>query len=255
MLASLVVALSLTVPPPAFVGSAASEPVAGEPTDGAATSAPPARDPAVHAAELFRDGRYAEAAAAFEEAHRQTNDPAFLFGRAQALRRGGNCFAAIEVFEQFIASSPPEPDVQEARRVIAACREILGEGRPEPEPAIEPLPPDPTLEPAPEPTDRPQRPWHRDVAGGVLLGTGLALGVSGGAVYGAAFGRAGDRSESESQYESRDRSVRNLTITGASLLAVGGVVLVGAVVRYVIVARRSGRRGVARVNAPLQWQF
>lgn len=114
----------------------------------------PDRDPAIVAAELFADGRYAEAAAAFEAAYRETGDPAFLFGHAQALRFGGNCGGAIELFEAFIETGPPEPDVAEARRVIAACREILDQG-PTPDPVVttpqpEPEPEPPRWQPRPE---------------------------------------------------------------------------------------------------------
>ena len=196
-------------------------------------------DSVARAAQLYRDGRYADAAAAFEEAYARTGNPSLLFGRAQALRRGGNCLAAIEVFEDYIATSPAEPDREEARRLIAECREILGPGITPPA-TLEPPPPTPPLDPSP-PAARPRPAWHRDMAGGVLLGAGLAIAVAGAATLGAGFTRADDRDFPESQYEARERSVRNLTIAGATLMAAGGALLVSAVIRYAIVARR-GRR-------------
>jgi hypothetical protein len=207
-------------------------------------AAPSETDPAVQAGELFRNGEFEKAAAAFAEAYARTGDPALLFGRAQALRRAGSCGAAIEVFEQFIATSPPAADVQAARDVIEACRSILGEEPTEPEP--------PLAQPQATPEPPPPRPrWHRDVAGGVLLGSGLAVAATGAALYGTAFGRAGEPPagpmQSEQAYEARQRSIRTLAATGGGLLIGGTALLVGSVVRYAIVARRErARRGVAK---------
>jgi tetratricopeptide (TPR) repeat protein len=215
-------------------------------------AAPSETDPAVRAGELFRDGEFEKAAAAFAEAYARTGDPALLFGRAQALRRAGNCGAAIEVFEQFIATSPPAADVQAARDVIEACRSILGEEPTEPEPHL--AAPQATPEPDPPPPPRPR--WHRDVAGGVLLGSGLAVAATGAALYGTAFGRAGEPPagpmQSEQAYEARQRSIRTLAATGGGLLIGGTALLVGSVVRYAIVARRErARREVARQRAAI----
>jgi hypothetical protein len=221
--------------------------------DASAQVGAPEPDPAVRAGELFRDGEFAQAAAAFQTAYERTGDPAFLFGRAQALRRAGNCGAAIEVFEAFIAASPPEADVQAAQDVIAACRSILGED------ASEPAPDEPQVEPAPqvEPEPRPPARWHRDLAGGVLLGSGLAVAAAGGALYGTAFARASDRMETEQAYEARQRQVRTLGAAGVGLMITGGALLVGSIVRYVIVARRdrAGGDDQARWAAPLTWRF
>ena len=206
-------------------------------------------DPATRAGELFRNGEFEQAAAAFAEAYARTGDPALLFGRAQALRRAGNCGAAIEVFEEFIATSPPAADVQAARDVIEACRSILGEEETEPQ-ADEPEP-----EPAPEPAPPPRPRWPRDPAGAALLGSGLAVVVAGAAVYGTAFARASDRMESELAYETRQQSVRTLAVTGGALLLGGTALLVGSIVRYAIVARRERTRGdVARRRAVVAWR-
>lgn len=199
-------------------------------------------DPAVRAGQLFRDGQFERAAEAFAEAYARTGDPAFLFGRAQALRRAGSCAAAIEVFEAFIAASPPEADVQAANDVIAACQAILAQHGPAPD-APETDDPAPAEPPPDEPAPPPPR-WSRDVAGGVLFGAGLAVTLAGGAVYGTAFARASARAqESERAYEARRGRVRTLAATGAGLMAAGSALLVGSVVRYVIVARRQRARG------------
>jgi tetratricopeptide (TPR) repeat protein len=224
---AIVLAALAVAAPPASRSSAAPASAAQDP------------DPAVRAGELFRLGEFEQAAIAFEEAYARSGDPALLFGRAQSLRRAGNCGGAIEVFEQFIATSPPAADVQAANDVIAACRSILGRDAADSEADA----------PAPEPTDAPSEPapaprrWPRDVAGGVLLGSGLTVTIAGAAIYGTAFARAAaERRETEQAYEARQRSTRTLAAAGASLMIGGTALLIGSVVRYVIVARRGDAR-------------
>ncbi|MEM9462063.1 MAG: hypothetical protein AAGF11_48345 [Myxococcota bacterium] len=225
---------------------AALSPAGADPPASAPASAPQ-HDPAARAGALFRDGRFAEAAAAFQDAYQSTGDPAFLFGRAQALRRAGNCGAAIEVFEAFIAASPPAPDVEAAQEVIEACRSILGESASEPSPTSPPetTPADPAVAP-----ERPR--WPRDVIGGVLLGTGAAVTIVGAALYGTAAARRSDRPETEQGYEDRQRQVLTLGSIGIGAMITGGALLVGSVVRYVLVARSEGalRGPQARRSTP-----
>jgi tetratricopeptide (TPR) repeat protein len=213
-----------------FAPASAPEPVA--PPDVPA----PARDPAERAAELFGAGEFLEAAAAFGEAFANTGDPAFVFGRAQALRRAGNCAAAIDELERFIALSPPQNDIDEAETVIASCKRVLGieASADEPQPVVQPQPA------MPPPT--PQRPWHRDPAGAAFLGSGLALIAIGGGLLGGSFARARDRRESEAEWESRGRNVRVMSTAGIVLLSTGGALVLASVIRWAIVARRARAR-------------
>lgn len=249
---SRVLALALALRS-AFVAEPAPQPeVPVQTPDGLQPSPAPERDPAVVAAELFADGRYAEAAAAFDAAYQATHDPAFLFGHAQALRFGGNCGGAIELFEAFIATGPPEPDIEEAERVIAACRDILDQG-PTPDPIAPAIVPRPVEVPPP---DRPPpATWPRDITGGVLVGTGLVLAATGAGLLGGSHALARDRIETEAQYERRQRSVRGLSAGGIAAMAVGGALLVGGVVRWVLVARRDGKQAARRSVSSLGFRF
>ncbi|MBL4687984.1 MAG: hypothetical protein JKY37_25560 [Nannocystaceae bacterium] len=207
-------------------------------------------DPAARAGVLFELGRFAEAASAFADAYVATEDPVFLFGRAQALRRAGNCAAAIGVLQAFIDTSPPKPDVVEAQRVIDACRAVLGEPDPEPQSEPEPVA---SLVDTSVPPDRERPPWLRDVPGGVLLGVGAFVTVAGVGTYAGAFAMARDRSEPESDFEDRSQRVRSTAAAGIVLMTVGGALIVGGIIRYAIVARRGGTGTVA--HAPLRWRF
>lgn len=195
-------------------------------------------DHAAVAAQAFRNGDFVLAAEAFQRAYEVSGDPALLFGRAQALRRAGSCAAAIDVFEEFIATSPPAPDADAARKVIDECRAILDVHEPvaPPQPiADEPLPP---LQPPP-------KPWHRDVTGGVLLGTGLAVATIGAALYGTSFAQADDRGGTEQQYDDRRDRVRALSASGAALMIGGGALVIGSIIRYAVVAKRGRSSRVA----------
>lgn len=208
----------------------------------------PVEDHAAIAAAKFRDGDFVGAAAAFQAGYEATGDPALLFGRAQALRRAGSCAAAIDVFEEFIATSPPESDARAAQDVIEACRAILDAHDPTPAP----LPAIVTDNVAPPPPPAPR--WHRDVTGGVLLGTGLAVAVVGAVLYGTSFAQADDRSGSEADYDDRRRRVRTLAATGGALLITGGALVIGSIVRYAVVAKR-GRPSRVAWRGPLSWRF
>ena len=204
-------------------------------------------DPAARAARHFDAGEFVEAADAFEEAFATTGDPAFVFGRAQALRRAGNCAAAIDELERFIALAPPAPDVEEANRVIDSCKRVLGIDDETPPPVVEPAPA-PIVDVAPPPVQ--PKPWHRDAAGAALLGSGLAIAAIGGGLLGGSYVRARDRGvESETDWESRGDSVRTLSISGIVLLALGGALTIAGAARWGAVARRDRNAAHPRTAA------
>jgi len=228
----LALALALA---PAPVPTPTDEPAAVAPED----------DPAARAARHFSAGEFLEAADAFEEAFERTGDPAFVFGRAQALRRAGNCAAAIDVFERFIALGPPPSDVEEAQKVIDACRRVLGIDDP-----VAP-PPTPIADTSPaEPAPPPKRRWYADPAGDALFVSGLVVAALGGGLLGGSYVRARDRaSESESDWDDRENSARAMSISGVVLLATGGALLLGSVIRFAVVARRERVSARASVDA------
>jgi hypothetical protein len=192
------------------------------------------------AVQLIREGDYAGAAAAFERAYERTGDAALLFGQGEALRRAGDCRAAIAVLERFIATLPPRADVDAATDAIDACRKILDEA----EAAVdEPEPPKPKAKPEPAPP----RPWRADRAGGVLVAVGAAIAITGAGLFGASYARLDDRPSSEAGIEKHRRIVRALWGSGLGLLVAGGALIVGGAIRWGVVARKRARKGVAFV--------
>lgn len=205
-----------------------------------APEAAPEADPA----ELIRARDYAGAAAAFARRYEETGDPALLYGQAQALRRAGDCRAAIEVFERFAATEPPAADVEAATSAIEACREILDEPAvPIDEPQPQPLEPAPT----PTPKEAAPAPWYADRAGGILVGVGAAIAVTGAGLFGGSYARLARAPSSEAGYEDRRRDVRALWGSGLGLLATGGALIVAGAIRWGVVARKRTRSRVAIV--------
>ena len=198
------------------------------------------KNPNVEAGEAaYREGRWDAASVAFAAAYDDTKDPIFLYTRAQAERRAGRCAVAIELYTQFLATHPPQESEQAALRYRDECRALLP---PEPEPA--PVPPPRTTE-TPEPVDAPvrapARPWWRDPAGGVLVGTGAAGIVAGAVLVGLAhrdIDRAASAGDDRSYDERIDRAHR-LEIAGGTVLAVGSALVVGGVVRWLVVRSRN----------------
>src|SRR5688500_1054556 len=121
---------------------------------------------------LIRDGDFVGVAQEYAREYERTGDPALLFGEAQALRRAGDCKSAIEVFERYLASDPPDADEAAANEAMAACREIVDASEP---PPPEPTPPEPTPPEPARPSEPAPRRWYEDPAGGALVGIGGAL--------------------------------------------------------------------------------
>lgn len=210
----------------------------------ALSSAPPSVE---RAEQAWAEQRYEEAAEAYAIAYAETGDIAYLYARAQAEQRSGNCPAAIETYEAFIATQPKQAWIDAARAEMETCRARLPEPEPEPQPQPEPVPePQPQRRSVDEP---PQPPWHRDAAGASLVAAGIAVLGAGTTLAVVAqvnqveAERAGDV---VAYAEHNDRAVV-LSRASIPVLAVGGAILVGGIVRFAVLARQR-RRGAERVS-------
>jgi hypothetical protein len=205
-------------------------------------------DPARRAEAAFTAGDYEAAAKAAAEAHAATGDPKYLYAQAQAERFGGRCDLAVEHYRLFITLVPSSDATLAAQDNIAECEALLA-AAPAPAP-VEPLgPAEP--EPAALPVDAPRpRHWARDPVGGVLVGAGVVALAVGGGLYGKA--KADERSAMSATdvvaYGERIDSAYTLSRAGVSVMIIGGALVVGGVVRWVVLARRSARsRNLARI--------
>lgn len=203
------------------------------------------------AQQAFKDEDYDAAAAAVEAAYIIEPNPMLLYPWAQAERSRGNCAAAVELYQRFLDSDPPEAAATPARENQQRCQEQLdAEGATEEvveEEIVEEDEPEPEPEPAPvaAPVTKDEPPkakaWYEDPLGGALVGVGVVgVGVGAG-LMGAGAGKAGKAADQDSHsgYLDERDGATTLRNGGAIALSIGGALLVGGVIRYVLVAKKS----------------
>lgn len=218
---------------------------------------PEAKAKLQEAGAAFKANDWDAAAAAVEAAYIIEPNPILLYPWAQAERSRGNCAAAVELYQRFLDSGPSEEAAGPARENMQRCQEQL-----EAEAAEQPVEEETDVvdevieeEPEPEPEPAPVTPkdeqpkakaWYADPVGGVLVGVGVVgVGVGAG-LMGAgasAAGKAADMDSHSEYLDARDRAT-GLRNGGAIALSIGGALVVGGVVRYVLVAKK-GKQGKA----------
>jgi tetratricopeptide (TPR) repeat protein len=209
----------------------------------------------------FRAGRYDEASRELERAHALDPKPHLLFGRSVAERHAGRCEIALALLERFLASGPAPPDEAEARREMRACGVESPEptssttAQPSPDEATAPPPvvaavtDNPVLGPSggqAEPKWRPDA-WYRDPWGGAMVALGLVgIGLGGGFAAQAMNGaRGADNAPDADAYLERMRRAQMHEAVSITGFSVGGALVLGGVIRWIVVARRARARGTA----------
>ncbi len=186
----------------------------------------------------FAAGDFAAAREALLEALALEPDNASLvYGLAQAERFLDNCPRAVELFDRFLLSDPPEVQARAARARRAECTDAPP---PEPARAAEPEPPPPRVV-APDPEPEPARPVDRPiVAGPALVGVGTGVAIVGAALLGAAFGTAARAPDASTQddYRARARRVEPLAAAGWTCLGVGVAVAIAGGIAWGVAKRR-----------------
>ncbi len=179
---------------------------------------------------------YAEAARLLEEAYARDPQPKYLYSLGEVLLSADDCPRAVEAFDRYLATNPAEIDAQAARDRRATCPEPEPEPTPPPTVIAPPVPPPPRVEPAPRSSAA------RDPVFLGLGSTGLLLSLTGAGVLVGTRIAADDtnRVATESGWESGIDRTRTLATTGTVVLAVGGTLLAGAVIRL-LTRRRTTR--------------
>jgi tetratricopeptide (TPR) repeat protein len=169
---------------------------------------PTAKERVAQGIEFYNAGNYDAAIAEFKLAYEASGSPAILFPWAQAERLRGRCREAIDLYQRFIDSGPPEKQVGAAKQNRDDCvariesadaaAASLVPGTAGEAPASEPAPPEP---PPPEPQPEPPPRRQTDPIGWALLGAGVAVaGVAGGALLFRAA-RAEDQAAVAERYD------------------------------------------------------
>ncbi len=224
---------------------------------GGLLSDPEAQAKFQEAQEAFQAEDFVAAAKAVEAAYLIEPEPLLLYPWAQAERSQGNCKVAIELYQRFIDSNAAtEEMIQNALENQTRCQEQIDAEEEEeiveeiidddPEEVIEEeeeLPP-----PSKEIDDEPKaKAWYKDPVGGVLAGLGVVgVGVGAG-LLGSGSSTAGQVSDEDMHTDylaQRDRAT-GLRNGGAVAMSLGGALLVGGVVRYLLVARKNKQAATA----------
>ncbi len=231
-----------------------------------AAAAPAAADVdgAIEAAKVrAAAGDYDGALATVRAARQRNDDPDLIFVEAQLLRISGDCGAALERYDEFLARDPPAEDRVEVERYITACEEQVGPRpalvTPPPDPASMPAPTDSPTEPRPsglEPSPPPNPPpATRDRVGLALWISGGVLLAGGTGVYASSWvlrGRAERGDPTLDDYLARERRASVLNGVGLATMSVGVAILLAATVRHVIRRRQRRESGVL---SSFRWSY
>ena len=190
----------------------------------------------------YNAGDFAEAAAAFAEAHARDPRPDYLYRWAQAERRAGNCPAAAQLYRRYLDNDLPRENIEAAEKNLARCG--YAETAPPPTALDESdagAPPVPT---PPRDTGEPPRAWWADPLGASLVAAG-SVGVVVGVGLGIGSARhtrlARDASVEEDYIRHADHS-KSLRAAAIVTATVGTALLIGGIVRWAVVARGGAPR-------------
>jgi len=204
----------------------------------------------------YAAGDYLPAAVKFETAYALDPDPVYLFNVAQAYRLGNACPKAVGYYKRFLDAIPNPPNLVNVKQYLeqaetcARNTATLEPGNPIPP---GPVVPDPAVTERPA-TDDPGR-TQRWLGIGAMVVGGAALGI--GVYYTTEVGRLNDERADltagckvmvcmAGYGDELDDQGRSAQARQAIAYAVGGAVMIGGVVLYVL-GRSSERSSIAVV--------
>lgn len=211
--------------------------------------------------EQFKDGDYESAKSSFEAAYEIEPDPAFVFGIGQALNQMGDCRGAIRKYDEVKDSPDAASELRAlAEQAMLACAEKVANEEPVTTPAEGDSSDDTAEEDTtegeldteatalPEDTGPPPRKWYKDPLGDTLVAVGIAGTAAGIGLLAAAQLEQNKDSPTYSEFDERLDKVRTLRIAGGVTLGVGGALLIGGVIRWVVLGVRPKSATAARVG-------
>jgi tetratricopeptide (TPR) repeat protein len=224
-----------------------------------------ARSHADIATRLFDAQQYGKAAEEYQQAYLLDPQPLYLYASAQALRLDGDCTRALRSYNAYLRTSPSESDAQKTQKNIERCEQDLKDHPPVTDPTLgvpTPVtPPPPTVvSPITTPTtpiDRPATSWTSDWVGHALVGGGVLVAVTGVVLFRDGRATIEDNISAPTYGDfvagrgDLDAAKRKQTI-GVSAMAVGGALVLGGVVRYVIHGRGGSASTVSGSITPGQ---
>jgi hypothetical protein len=184
----------------------------------------------------FQAHDFAGATADFEAGYAIEPRPEFLFAEGQAKRLGGDCKAAVGLYQRFLDSGPPAVQVNATHIALGRCAQLLAE-----HPDVVVVTPPPKPLPPPPPPRWWLDPWAIGASAAGVVGLGLGVGFLIGSSaaltdanhattiddYNRAWATAGSRQE-----------------VAVVAFAAGAALTTAGVARFILVRRQSSRRAV-----------
>ena len=192
------------------------------------------------AEQAFRNGDTTVALQHVDFAECHHPDPDYAFMRAVIHAASGDCDAARDWADTYFKGDPNPSDANALRHKLRSCAPPVNAL-----PVLPASPPRvaPPIASAPPPPQDRHRAWRLDPLGGALLGVGLVSTATGTGLLVAGSMAQRDTADSYAEFEHTRQRARRFRIAGGAVLGVGLGLTVGAIVRYVLVARRSRRSG------------
>lgn len=207
------------------------------------------RDLVRRAEAAYRAENWDAASRAFADAYAVDPNPDYLFARAQAERFAGRCNVALDLWDRYLTVETSAESMAEAKTFRSYCES------PDANTANTGTLPHPSTSPGTPDDGEPQRvQWFRDPTGGVLVAIGGVSSVIGGSLLGFAVSRdrkAGGAATEGAYVDAKD-AVKAPHRAGIAMLAAGGALLVGGIIRWAVVARGKGGRRRAHAWWPVQ---
>jgi tetratricopeptide (TPR) repeat protein len=194
----------------------------------------------------YRRGEYDDALMLFKQAYEIRAEPKILFNVAQTYRKQLNYGMALESYRRYLQTLPDAKNRVEVEGIIAELEGLVAaEAKPEvsAEPALVPAPVPSNTVPAPpldtSPQSEPRR-WYQDTIGWTLASSGLVLAAVGAGFYVHAQGQKDDlpTTPEGDRAALRDDIGRNQTLGGTGLI-LGGALVAGGIVKFVLTERAS----------------
>jgi hypothetical protein len=218
------------------VACAIARPAFAAPADDAGPTDAKARARLAAGMEKFDAGQFEEAKREFQASFEREKNPLSLWGWAQATNKVDGCRKSVKLYRDFSEMVDEGSEAYDvALEAIAECADELAHD----DASTTPVEDDPVVEDdVVDDSDPPQRPWHRDPLGGVLVGLGAAGTATGIGLLAAAAVERNNPCNRYDCFEVQQQKVDNLTIAGAVVVGVGGALLVGGVVRWAVLGAR-----------------
>lgn len=197
--------------------------------------------------------QYDKAAEAYQQAYLLDPRPEYLYASAQSQRLGGDCTKALRSYDAYLRTNPSKTEQAKTQKNIERCQQDLKDHPPIAEPVTDPTtilqPEIPTPPPAPPPIETPVEPSPPPppagpsyLGGHVLLGSGIVVAAAGVLLYVRGKGAIDDHNASptyDAFLDSRDDldGPKLQQTLGVSAIAVGGGLILGGLVYYVVKSR------------------